>query len=208
MVELNDLEKDTFKEVFNIGIGRAASALSEMVGEEVELSVPSLKLFGREEAAGFIQSRATDRVAAVQQSFHGPFAGSALLIYPEEKSLELVRSILGEEVPLDSLTELEQESLMEVGNVILNACLGSLANMIDTEIHCELPEYLRGHTGTLLATGSDSMDGSGHDQVILLLIDFTVHENNIMGYVVLLFDLSAMSQLKSELGKIIAGLGM
>ena len=58
----------------------------------------------------------------------GPFSGRALLIFPEAQSLELVRSIVGAEHSLEDVIDLEQEALAETGNIILNACLATIAN--------------------------------------------------------------------------------
>jgi hypothetical protein len=72
----------------------------------------------------------SSKLVAVQQSFEGPFSGRALLIFPEAQSLELVRSIVGEEHSLEDVIDLEQEALAETGNIILNACLATIANVL------------------------------------------------------------------------------
>ncbi len=73
-----------------------------------------------------------------------------MLVFPEVHSLELVRSLLKENVPLDSLTDLEQEALMEVGNIILNACLGSISNALGEPINCSMPSFRKRESRSLL----------------------------------------------------------
>ncbi|MBF0626179.1 MAG: chemotaxis protein CheC [Magnetococcales bacterium] len=195
---LSDLEQDALLEMLNIGMGRAAAALSQMVQDEVFLSVPQVVLLDRRQTLELIRQHAADRVCAIRQAFGGPFQGSALLIYPEEASLELVRALLREEVPLQTLTELEQESLVEVGNVILNACIGTIANLLQTEFQCALPIYLHGSCEQLLGPepAPSRPDGGNH---LLLFVDFVTGGNRIRGNVVLILDMSAIAQLKDEL---------
>nr|CRH04562.1 putative MCP methylation inhibitor CheC-like protein [Candidatus Magnetococcus massalia] len=216
-IHLDASETDALKELFNIGIGRAANALGQMVHDEVFLSVPEMAIVSRDEALELIVRHSAEQVAAIRQGFHGQFSGSALLVYPESNSLELVRSLLGEDIPLESLTELEQESLLEVGNVILNACLGSFANLMNLELTFDLPEFMKGQSQKLLAISSHDLTSSetpliddGH--VVFLIVDFITGDNtpkkhHIKGYVILLLDAVAVENLRQMIAKMLQGGG-
>ncbi|MBF0272880.1 MAG: chemotaxis protein CheC [Magnetococcales bacterium] len=194
---LSELEQDALLEVLNLGMGQAADALSRMVNEEILLSVPRLHFLPWSQATSLIGPTPDALMTGVRQRFTGPFHGSTLLIYPREKSLELVRALLQDEVELDECREMEQESLTEVGNILLNACLGCLANIMGVEILCDLPEYLQGTCDELL---SEERRNSAHEELILLLfVDFVTHGDTVKGHVVLLFDSWAISRLKQEL---------
>ncbi|MEO5333449.1 MAG: chemotaxis protein CheC [Magnetococcus sp. YQC-5] len=194
---LSELEQDALLEVLNIGMGQAADSLSQMVGEEVLLSVPRIFFMYRHEVFGMIEAEPMTPMAAVRQTFSGPFQGAAMLIYPHKKSLELVRALLREQIELEECRELEQESLTEVGNIILNACLGSIANIMEIEMLCDLPEYLQGTCDSLLV--ARHVPDASDDTVLLLYVDFMTNNSTIKGYVVLLFDTWTLSQLKTEL---------
>ncbi|MBF0612828.1 MAG: chemotaxis protein CheX [Magnetococcales bacterium] len=208
MVSFSLFEQDAIKEIFNMGIGRAADSLSRMIQEEVLLSVPHIEMVDRQQAIHIIQGRSASHVAAIRQNFRGTFNGVSMLIYPESNSLELVRTLLGEDMPLESLTELEQESLLEVGNVILNACLGTFANMFATELDFDLPEYVKGSCQDLLSL--PAVNGSmvpPLQQLVFLIVDFitgahTPQRNTIKGFVILLLDMSTIAHLQDELGKL------
>ena len=135
MTELSELQKDALGELLNIGMGRASASLSEMVGEEVELSVPKVDTLSRDEAIIRINSLVGNKVTAIKESFKGAFWGDALLLFPENHSLELVRALIKDDtLPAEMISEMEQEALTEVGNIILNACLGSLANIFQENL--------------------------------------------------------------------------
>jgi chemotaxis protein CheC len=74
-------------------------------------------------------SKNGDRVCGVSQHYEGAFATEAILMFPEDKSLDIVRLMVGDAVPLQELTEMEQEAMSEIGNIILNSCVGTLANI-------------------------------------------------------------------------------
>lgn len=209
MPELNDDEKDALKEIFNIGIGRAASALSEMVHDEVLLSIPHLAIISRQQSIEMIIERAQDNITAIKQQFHGFFAGTGLLIYPESSSLELVRTLIGEDIPLESLSELEQESLLEVGNIILNACLGSFANMMDIEFDFDLPEFFKGDCRSLFNNQENRLENispldANEEKIVFLILDFktggnTKNTNSIKGFVMIILDTAALENLKDKI---------
>src|SRR6187402_3853032 len=166
--ELSEIERDAISEIANMGVSRAAASLRQMVGEQVLLSVPNVRIVSREVAAGLVE-RGSPKLVAVQQSFEGPFSGRALLIFPEAQSLELVRSIVGEEHSLEDVIDLEQEALAETGNIILNACLATIANVLRRTMRMSLPSVIRGSGATLFDTETPAFGG---DLVMFLYIDF------------------------------------
>lgn len=192
-ISLDELERDALTEVVNIGVSRAASSLRKMVGRQVLLSVPSVEIVTQAAAASLIGQRESEDLVAVKQEFEGAFSGRALLIFPETKSLELARAVMGDEASTEQVTELESEALAETGNVILNNCLGTMANMLKQSLKMSLPEIVRGSGEQLFAHASDA-DKSA--LVLFLYINFSVQDRNIRGYIAMLMDLPSMAALK------------
>ena len=188
---IGELERDAVTELLNIAIGRAAASLSELVGDELRLSVPFLEFLTPRQAAARLEAETggSDTVA-VRQHFDGRLSGDILLIFPERRSLDLVRSILGGQVPLDQLTELEQEALLEVGNIILNACLGSLANQLGLAVHSSLPVYLRGRGAHILDAGA-ARPAADSELVLFVHVDFAMLRSDINGYLAFVMDIVA-----------------
>jgi chemotaxis protein CheC len=146
---LSDLELDALTELVNIGVSRAATSLGTMVGEQVLLSVPSVMIVSRFRAAELIGQSQSELLVAVRQAFHGEVSGRALLIFPEKNSLELVRAVVGNHLSLEDILELEHEALAEIGNIILNACIATVANLLQRSLTMSLPEIVRGTGGGL-----------------------------------------------------------
>jgi chemotaxis protein CheC len=197
---LTELEQDALAELANIGVSRAAANLRIMVGSEVLLSVPTVKIVTPEQAAAIIGDQKIDRLVAVHQEFHGALAGRALVIFPETHSLELVRAVTGGALPLEDIIGLEQEALAETGNIILNGCLAAIANMLQQTLTISLPEILMGSGIEIFALSGAP---AGESVVLFLYINFAVKNRNISGYIAVLMDLPSLTTLKVLLGKLI-----
>lgn len=192
-LELDELERDALTELVNIGVGRAAASLRKMVNKQVVLSVPSVDVVTRKSAASLIGQRESETLIAVQQQFEGPFSGRALLIFPESNGLSLVRAIVGDEMTEADLIEMEDEALAETGNVILNGCLGSMANMLQHTLKMSLPNVRRGDSALLFET---VVNGGEENFVLFLYINFSVRERDIRGYIAMIMDLPSLENLK------------
>jgi chemotaxis protein CheC len=202
---LSELQLDALTELVNLGVSKAAKNLREMVGAQVHLSVPMVELVTRGRAIAILAERESNNLVAVHQVFEGDIGGRALLIFPETKSLELVRAITGGDLPLEDIIELEQEALAETGNVLLNSCLATIANMLHRSLKMSLPEVLRGNAATFFSLASPPDAG---DVVMFLYITFAIRERDISGYIAMIMDmpsLTALTQLLDELIERTAG---
>jgi chemotaxis protein CheC len=193
---LEELELDALTELVNLGISQAAHNLAEMVREEVTLSVPEVRIVSREEAIRTIGERESRKLVAVHQVFEGDITGRALLIFPEAQSLELVRAVVGSELSIEEIVELEQEALAETGNVILNGCLATIANQLQRNLKISLPEILHGEGKQFFNLAPPPPPG---DLVMFIYINFALRHSDINGYIAMLLDMPSMAVLKDLL---------
>jgi chemotaxis protein CheC len=201
--ELSEIERDAIAEIANLGVSRAATSLRQLVGEQVLLSVPAVNIVTRNAAAQLAEKGGAETLVAVQQSFEGPFSGRALLIFPQAQSLELVRAIVGDDHSLEDVIDLEEEALAETGNIILNSCLATIANVLRHTMRMSLPSILRGNGDMLFDV--DASGGSG-DLVLFLFIDFTIKDRDVRGFIALLMDLPSIAALKEIVRDFIDGI--
>jgi len=197
---LNELQLDALTEMVNIGVNRAASSLREMVGEQVLLSVPKVTLVGRNEAIAILAKSESSNLVGVHQVFEGDVTGRALLIFPDTKSLELVRAVTGGELPLEEIIELEHEALAEIGNIILNGCMATMANMLQRNLKMSLPEILRGEPNVFFNLAPPPEAG---EVVMFLYINFALRNRDIRGYIAMLMDMPSITALQVLLDEFI-----
>jgi len=202
-IRLSELQHDAIVELLNIGMGKAARSLSEIVHEEIKLSTPSLELVTRQMVANHLNTQPKANITAIKQHFNGPFWGEAFLLFPPEKSLELVKVFIKDDVPQNMLAELEIDALMEVGNIILNACLSSLANNLTHELTSELPVFM---TGT--ATEVLENDATITNEVVMFLrMNFTLQSTDIEGYVAFILEVPSIKQFKISIDEYLGKIG-
>lgn len=199
-IELTELEQDALTEVVNIGVSRAAASLRKMVGHQVLLSVPAVEIVSREKAGTLLGERESNGLVAVEQNFSGAFAGRAMLIFPQAHSLALARAVAGDDLSNEDLADLEQEALAETGNVILNSCLATMANMLKRPLNMSIPVVNKGDAASLFrGPAKDDEDGL----VLFLYINFSIHQRDLRGYIAMMMDMPSLRSLKGLLAEFI-----
>lgn len=193
MAILTDLEIDALTEIFNVGAGRAALSLSEIIGDEVRLSVPSLEVLRTRAIDERTLALASPRFAAVTQVFGGPFDAEAVLLFAEVHALEIVRDMMGSQISLEDLAEFEQEAMCELGNIILNACLSAMADMLGITLNSSLPEYAVSSPEEISARLAA---GEGDDTYVLVLhIDLVIEKHHASGHLIFLLSSTSLNKL-------------
>lgn len=190
---LTELELDALTELVNLGVSNAATSLSELVREEVVLSVPKVAVVSRDEAIANLREHDAKRLVGIHQDFEGDIRGRALLIFPEARSVELIRALVGAELSPDDIMELEQEALAETGNILLNGCLSTMANSLQRNLKISLPEVIHGD-------GADFFrDAHAEERVLFIYINFAVKQRDIQGFLAMILDLPSLVMLQKLL---------
>jgi chemotaxis protein CheC len=125
---LKALQLDALREVANIGAGHAATALSQMTGHTIMISVPKLTITPLDEVPNQISDR-EEPVAAVLMKMVGDLTGLTLLVFPQPTALK-VAGLMMKRDDLVELTELPQSALKEAGNILSAAYLNALSEFM------------------------------------------------------------------------------
>lgn len=200
MAMLLDAEQiDALSEVFNIGVGRAAASMSQLIHDEVLLSVPQVSILTVNEAAQQL-STAGVPMYGVRQPFRGTFNGDALLIFPGDKSLEIVRIVAGQEMSGEELNSIEKDAMSEVGNVMLGACIAALSDLLGSEFDLSPPTLDVGDSRTILGTRIQN------HLVVFLHIRFELLSNHIEGFVVFVLNTTSLESLRAAVNRLLGRL--
>jgi chemotaxis protein CheC len=202
--ELSELHRDALGELFNLGVGRAAHSLSQMVRDEIELSAPFVDLIRSSEVSAVLVGSEFKELSMVTIDFEGPFVSKAILLFPERNALAILSNMLDPELTPEEVSEFEQEAMCEIGNVILNACMSALADEFGIQLHGGLPEHYFSDTDLLpiFAVGSD-------EQLVLLLqIQLTMRHRLVQGHLVFLLSVGSLQDLRHCLDAYLDRLGM
>jgi chemotaxis protein CheC len=137
-VRLTEDQEDALREIINIGIGRAAATLSELIGTRIEMTVPRVSLRMLEKSE--LQATSPDGPdVVIVQDFRGDLLGRSALVLPHASGLRLARLLGDVAEPVDEL-DLEMSGILtEVGNIMLNSVLGAMANIVGARLVYSVP---------------------------------------------------------------------
>jgi chemotaxis protein CheC len=198
---LTDLESDALAELANVAMARASVSLRTMIQHEVLLSVPNVEILAPKEAIARVAKPGNPNLVAVRQDFSGVFSGRALLIFPEASSLELVRVVVGRQLALEDIVDLEDEALAETGNIILNSWVATIANLLKKNLKMSLPVVIRRDQSHIFESTS-----LRESLILFLHIKFDISRQQIRGYVALMMDVPSIAELRSLIADYVVSL--
>ena len=190
-MQLTNEQIDALKELVNIGVGRAASMLNEMVDSRIILEIPYIKILSAADLQQeLVQKFDHDCFAAVKQSFTGSFAGVAELVFPTQSASKLVSVLTGENVGSPDLDAVKIGTLSEIGNIVINSVMGSISNVLKQHMNYALPIYLEDTVENLLTSNNIS-----NSTILLAQASFTIEQLEIMGDIILIFEVNSFDAL-------------
>jgi chemotaxis protein CheC len=141
---LNELQLDALQETGNIGCSHAATAVSQMINEEVEITVPRIfiqKLPELRESLRTISGK-ENKLVGVYLELTEDFLGSILFLFPYESALVLSDLLMFQPIGTSTeLGEMSQSAITEVGNVVVSAYTNALSEFLNSSIMLSPPHY-------------------------------------------------------------------
>jgi chemotaxis protein CheC len=202
MNEIDEQAIDAIREIVNIGVGRAAGQLQEMTGSHIRLHIPSITIvpFDKITAAGNTLISG-DTLSAVLLDFKGTFSGISAVLFPPDSAAALVLLLTGEQEKSPELDAMRIEALKEVGNIIINAVMGSIANVLSEHLTYSIPTYYEGPIVNLARLKSKG----GHDECVLLArTNFLVEKLNVEGDILLILEIGSLDALVECINRVLA----
>jgi len=190
---MTEEQQDALLEVVNIATGRTAASLSTLAGQRVHIEVPELEVLTLSELIYQLDKMTEGEAASVQQVFGGAFEGMALLLLAQADVLELVSLLVGETNQTERLDTSAQEVLVEVGNMLLNACIGSFGNLLRVHISFSVPRMYQKVVGEVLA--SLTIEGQGITHALMIHTLFRLSSGLVQGQLVILLGVTSLERL-------------
>ncbi|MET0624548.1 MAG: chemotaxis protein CheC [Pyrinomonadaceae bacterium] len=196
-MELNDRQRDSISELINIAFARTGSALSELTGHRVLLNAPEVSVHPTEELPAALAKFIPGDIASIHQVFGGPVAGDALLLLNHEGAVHLTDLLTdGSAPPSGRLDESAREVLTEVGNILLNACLGMFGNLLDVRVSFSVPRL---HLETLDELLGSLTGGDDEPQYALVIYTaFHIRDSSVKGFLVMVLSVTSLDRLIQE----------
>jgi chemotaxis protein CheC len=192
-MDLTPTQQDALIELLNIGFGRAGAALSDLTGHRVVLEVPEVSIHPISALTPALRILSAEDVASVHQIFSGPVGGDALLIL-NHSAAGMLKQLLTDEAPLPlSVDASAREVLTEVGNILLNACLGTFGNLLKVQVSFSVPrltlDTLHGVLESLL------IEREGLRYALVVHAGFRLRDAEVRGVLVIVLSVASLDKL-------------
>ena len=195
-------ETDTLQEIMNIAFGRAASDLAEYIDIFVILSPPHIKVLQSFDLPAYLnnETKDYDKVSVVEQNFWGKFKGNAFLVFPSGTGKRMISLFNSENKFFESEPshELEKETFLEIGNILIGACIGKIAELLGDVTTYSPPRVVveNGLRGVVYDNLSDP-----DNLAIVLRTVFEFNDKNVSGFMFILTKQESFAWLKTAVYK-------
>jgi len=195
-MKLTERQSDALAEFINIAFARTGAALSELTGHRVLLNPPEVAVYRSVELRDALAKFVPGDVASIHQVFAGPVAGDALLLLNYEGAVHLTDLLTDEDQPSAFLDESAREVLTEVGNILLNACLGMFGNLLNVHVTFSVPRL---HLETLddLLSSITSEKPEMH-YALVIYTAFQIRDSSVKGFLVIVLSVASLDRLILE----------
>ena len=190
---LTTVQQDALVELINIGFGRAGAALSKLTGHRVQLQVPQVTMCPIEEMADRLRPLLANEIATVHQIFSGPVEGDALLVL-DQHSAAILKELLTDEpaLPLE-IDRSAREVVTEIGNILLNACLGTFGNLLKVQVSFSVPHLTLETLGSVVE--SIAVEREGLRFALIVHSSFRLRDSSLTGYLVIVLGVASIERL-------------
>jgi len=195
-VKLTERQADALSELINIAFARTGAALSELTGHRVMLNPPEVAVYRAEELRGALAKFVPGDIASIHQVFAGPVAGDAVLLLNYAGAVQLTDLLTDEDQPSAFLDESAREVLTEVGNILLNACLGMFGNLLNVHVTFSVPRLHLERLDDLIA--SLTLDKPEMRYALVVYTAFQIRDSSVKGFLVIVLSVASLDRLIQE----------
>ncbi|MDF1615051.1 hypothetical protein [Desulfurivibrio dismutans] len=201
-------DANILEEVMNIAFGKASADLARVVDIRILLTAPRVEFLKADDLLQWIKqdTKTDDTLNMIEQNFWGKYTGSAFLAFPSSASKGLISLFddddlsLGAESPL-----LEKETLLEVGNILIGACVGKVAELLDDNVSFSPPRLVPQVVIDNPSTTAISSKLNDPDKMaIMIKTVFNFEDKDVKGFLFLVAGEESMQWLKAALKNFVA----
>lgn len=204
MEQLTQEYFDVLRELGNIGAGNATTALAQMIGCKVDMSVPKVRLLEFQEL-GEIVGGEDQIMVSIYLQVEGDIEGSMMFILSKSAAAHLVNKLMCGMLGIDeakaeeyTFGEMECSAIKEVGNIITGAYLNALSGLTNLKIYPSVPQLGIDMAGALLSVPAIEFGILG-DNILLIQTKFS-DDVELDGYFILIPDMESYEKILTTLG--------
>lgn len=199
ILELTELQLDALREVGNIGAGHAATVLSQLLHQRVEMAVPRISIVPLNQVCETIGGAEIPMVGVFMRVY-GDSPSRMLYLYPRDSALTLADLVIGrpkkESVVIG---EIEGSALKEIANILTGAYIYALSTFTGLNMISSVPGLAFDMAGAILNSVLADF-GSLTDYALVIETQLKVADINASGHFFLAPDPESLSRVLEALG--------
>lgn len=197
--ELTSMEIDTLREIGSIGTGNAATALGQLLGREVRITLPEVRIMGYNEAIEWIGGPESV-TAGVLVNMGGQMSGIMLSVQQMGFINLVLESMLGEQISdYSELNELRRSTLIEVGNIMISTFINALCGLSGISVDLTVPAFTVDMQGAILTVPMAAYGGMS-DYLMTIGGNFVCDNKQVPCHLLLSPDIRSLNFLLKKLG--------
>lgn len=198
MEKLNCKEQDLLTEIGSIGTGHAATAMADILGQKITITVPNVQLVSFDKVAQQVGGPGLS-LACIYLDVLGDLPGTVLVLFNENTAKRLLKSLIPDTI-LDfyKLSQLQQSALMELGNILSGAYLSALADFSHMHMYLSVPRLAVDMVEAMLSIPLAKI-GYHSDYALLIHARFFEESSN-RGYIIFLPDPNSAEKMMEIFG--------
>lgn len=200
--QLNDIQYDVLREIGNIGAGNATTALSQMLNQKMDMSVPKVALVPFNEISDVMGSE-DQTVVGIMLGFEGDVEGMMMFLFDTKSAHHLVNTLLmrdkedGVEEGAE-FSDMDMSALNEIGNIVSGSYLTAISKLTNLKMISTVPEMTIDMIGALLSVPASEFGKYG-DKLLLIQSQFG-ELDFVNGYFLMIPELNSYDKLLESLG--------
>lgn len=192
----SNIQLDALKEVMNIGGGKAATTISQMVGSVIRMRVPEVNILSYDEL--YQQVMADDQeVYAVLSSIHGDLKGAMLFVITDPAAKEISSLMMGTDQGVTE--EIKVSAVSELTNIVSSSFLTSIGGMLEKKLRPEVPVSSFDMFGAVISSAYMEFEQFG-DEIMVIRNEFTYDSNYLEASLYFIPELGVIDKMIKSLG--------
>ena len=197
--QLQDMHLDVLKEIGNIGSGNAASALSELIQCNTDITVPSVKMLDFSEAVNFLGGPENVAIGMLV-GIKGDVTGMMLYVLQHSFASKMTSTLFGSEIEdLTNMNEMETSFISEVGNIMAASYVNAISQLTGMMIDISVPVMTVDMVGAILSVPAVEFAQVGN-KVLFIDDGFVIGDGEIKSNMILVPEMQSLETLFTRLG--------
>jgi chemotaxis protein CheC len=194
------MEMSAIREMANIGLGHATTALATVTGKAFNMEIPNVETVALENVP-MMFGNPEEIAVGICMPIEGDITGHTAFLFPWQSAQRLWHLLIGyaPETPED-IDELAASAMLEIGNIVSSSFLNALSDMSGLKLHATPPMVSVDIVYTIAA--SIVVEAEMDDAVALALETrlYGLEDLNTTGYFLCIPTLGGLKKLFHALG--------